>query len=462
MKRRTLYFVTLLLALVLPVYSALDAQTVSNVRLQQLTTGTHPFEVLYDLTGAPAGGAAVSVAFGTSSSGPFNIIPAANELSGDVGSAVTNGTSKRIVWSAAPGLCSTLYAAVSVSVCSFTLNPASASYGASGGTGQFTITASGGSCAWTATSNASWLTITSGASGTGSGTVGYSVAVNSGAARTGTITAGGQTFTVNQAEASAAPQEITITLPGNVPLVLVKIPAGTFQMGSPDSERGRSNFEGPVHQVTLTKDYYMGKYEVTEGQWQAVMGTTPTWCGTFPMRAYRSVSCVGWNEVAGAGGFFEKLNAHLSETGQIGAGNYKLPTEAQWERAARAGTQTRFSFGDALSGDDGYECRSNYEASQYVWWCNNSASISEVGAKSPNGYGLFDMHGNVNEWVNDWADYYTSGAQSDPTGPASGGRRVLRGGGYNNELIFCRSATRLTEKVDARFRNIGFRVSMLP
>ncbi len=344
--------------------------------------------------------------------------------------------------------------------CSFSLNPASASVPVTGYNGSFGVIAGSG-CAWTASSTVTWISVTSGASGTGSGTVGYSVATNTGAARSGTITAGGQTFTVNQAGAPASPQEITITLPGNVPLALVKIPAGTFQMGSPEGERGRRADE-TLHEVTLTSDYYMGKYEVTQGQWEAVMGSNPSGnCGSKGIGSQYPVYCVSWNDIAGTGGFLEKLNAYLTATGQAGAGKYGLPTEAQWERAARAGTQTRLSFGDALSGAD--NCGSNSEANPYVWWCNNSGDTShEVGTKSPNGYGLYDMHGNVSEWVEDWSGKYGSTAQTDPTGPALGYERVRRGGAWYGLLMWCRCADRADSPPFGSYFDLGFRLSRLP
>jgi formylglycine-generating enzyme required for sulfatase activity len=254
-------------------------------------------------------------------------------------------------------------------------------------------------------------------------------------------------------------QEVTVTLAGGIPLTIVRIPAGTFQMGSPDSERGRFSGEGPLHQVTLTSDYYMGKYLVTQGQWQAVMGTAmSTACGSVGIGASYPVYCVSWNDIRGTGGFIEKLNTYLTSTGQAGAGKFRLPTEAEWERAARGGTQTRFSFGDALDCDDGFGACSS--ADPYVWWYGNSGSTSHpVGTKQANPYGLFDMHGNLEEWCEDWYGAYGSSAQTNPTGPTTGSVRVGRGGGWGYRLDYARSAIRGGYYPDDRDVSIGFRLS---
>lgn len=251
-------------------------------------------------------------------------------------------------------------------------------------------------------------------------------------------------------------QEVTVTLPGGVPLVMVKIPAGTFQMGSPGTERNR-DFDETLHQVTVTSDYYMGKYAVTQGQWRAVTGSNPSYflsCGdSCP------VEQVSWNDTAGSGGFVEKLNQYLSSTGQPGAGKFRLPTEAEWERAARGGTTTRFSFGDALNGDD--LCGVNADTDPYVWWCGNSGNTTHtVGSKAANPYGLYDVHGNVWDWVQDWYGDYPSSAQTNPTGPTSGSYRVVRAGSWDDYARSARSANRSSDDPNAHAINIGFRLAM--
>ena len=252
--------------------------------------------------------------------------------------------------------------------------------------------------------------------------------------------------------------EVTVTLPGDVPLTLVKVPAGTFQMGSPATERSRASSE-TLHAVTLTQDYYVAKVLVTQEQWQAVTGTPMgTSCGEFGIGATYPVYCVSWDDIRGAGGFLDKLNAYLTSTEQEGAGKFRLPTEAEWERAARGGTQTRFSFGDALEGSDGSGL--NTEAQPYVWWAYNSDSTSRpVGTKLANPYGLFDMHGNLREWVEDWYGSYPAGAVTDPTGPSTGSNRVQRGGGWFFDLGYTRSASRTSYPSSQSSFFIGFRLA---
>jgi formylglycine-generating enzyme required for sulfatase activity len=226
-------------------------------------------------------------------------------------------------------------------------------------------------------------------------------------------------------------------------------------MGSPPTEKSHGDDE-TIHQVTLTSDYYVGKFEVTQGQWKAVMGSNPSYfssCGDDC-----PVDMVSWNDVAGSGGFIERLNAYLAETGQLGEAKLRLPTEAEWERAARGGTQTRFSFGDALEGNDG--CGANAAADPYVWWCWNSGnSHHPVGIKAENPFGLYDVHGNVWEYVSDWYAAYGEGAQTDPAGPAAEGNRVARGGSAGNSFELARSACRLFINPIRPDRNVGFRLA---
>lgn len=257
--------------------------------------------------------------------------------------------------------------------------------------------------------------------------------------------------------AVAPDKEVIVTLPGDVPLVLVRIPAGTFEMGAPVDERGTESGEQPVHRVTISQDFYLGKYEVTQGQWRAVMGSNPSYftsCGdTCP------VEQVSWSDVTGSGGFLEKLNQHLSSTGQPGAGKYRLPSEAEWERAARGGTQTRFSYGDALGCGD--RCETCAVHAQSMWWCGNAAGATRpVGQKAANPFGLYDVHGGVWEWVQDWYAPYSSSAQTDPQGPPSGSGRVVRGGSWGSYARYCRSAPRDgDDPVTSRYSDIGFRLA---
>ena len=256
--------------------------------------------------------------------------------------------------------------------------------------------------------------------------------------------------------ATVAPPEATVTLPGGIHLVLTRVPAGTFSMGSPSGERGRLAEEGPQHTVQLTRAYLIGKAEITQAQWQAVMGSNPaSGAGVGP---HLPVYEVTWNAIAGPGGFLEKLNQHLATTAQVGAGMLRLPTEAEWENAARAGTATRFAFGDAASCDDG--CGSCLEAEEAMWWCGNAGSTNHVAASlEPNALGIFDTHGNVWEWVTDVWGPYSVGTQIDPTGPATGAYRVVRGGDSFGGTADCRAARREYQSPGSSAGNIGLRLA---
>ncbi len=267
---------------------------------------------------------------------------------------------------------------------------------------------------------------------------------------------------VKAVDGGTGPQEVTVYLPGNVPLVLVHIPAGSFQMGSPDTERSRSFDEGPVHTVNIGDSFYMGKYEITQGQWKAVMGTNPV----PPTSSYGvgddyPVYYVSWNDCQA---FVTALNAHIASTGQ-GAATFRLPSEAEWEYACRAGTQTRFFFGDSLGADD-YPTDAPAgtlpgNRSDYMWFgFNNSPNGTKpVGTKLPNQFGLYDMSGNVWEWCQDYWHWVYTNAPSDGSAwesPTSSSR-VLRGGGWDNSANRCRSAYRYGDTPDIRYAEIGVR-----
>ena len=213
---------------------------------------------------------------------------------------------------------------------------------------------------------------------------------------------------------------------------MVLIPAGTFMMGSPESEEGRRYGE-TQHEVTLTNPFYMGKYEVTQEQWESVMGSNPS----YNKGAKLPVTDVSWN---GCKKFIKKLNG-------ITKGKYRLPTEAEWEYACRAGTTTAYSYGDSLTKAD-----ANIDGN----------STKEVGSYKPNAFGLYDMHGNVWEWCEDWYGSLQDGEVTDPKGPATGERRVLRGGSFLTYELDARSFVRGGLSPTNRDFGNGFRLARNP
>ena len=223
-----------------------------------------------------------------------------------------------------------------------------------------------------------------------------------------------------------------IDLSKDVKLEMVLVPAGKFKMGSPESEKGRRDYE-TQHEVTLTKPFYMGKYEVTQEQWEAVMGKYPG----ATKGAKLPVTNVSWDDCQK---FIVKLNERTK-------GGYRLPTEAEWEYACRAGTTTEYSVGDSLTKAD-----ANI----------SDDSTKAVGSYKPNAFGLYDLHGNVWEWCEDWFTDYPAGAVTDPKGPATGERRVLRGGSFNLIASIARSSFRNYFAPSARDLNIGFRLARTP
>jgi RNA polymerase sigma factor (sigma-70 family) len=254
----------------------------------------------------------------------------------------------------------------------------------------------------------------------------------------------------NRSTKSEEQQMITIDL-SRLPedaqkLEMVLIKPGTFTMGSPREERGRSEDEWPPHKVTITKPFYMGKYEVTQAHWEAVMGSK-SHRSKFRGRPNNPVEKVSWRACQK---FIKRLN-HLGE------GTFRLPTEAEWEYACRAWTGTRFSFGDTLE-----------DAGKYMWWSGNNTpdETKEVGLKSPNPWGLCDMHGNVLEWCSDrWEKPYARGPQIDPQGLAPGfflfsfwTSHVYRGGSYRNDAQSCRSDYRSYEQSFDYHYSLGFRL----
>ena len=251
------------------------------------------------------------------------------------------------------------------------------------------------------------------------------------------------------------PGELKVVhLSRHLSLKLLYVPAGSFLMGSPDTEKGHSIDEGPRHRVTISRGFWMGKYEVTQAQWRGIMKSNPSilkpkrpflkklGLSNLPHVDQRElpVERVSWNDVQE---FIRKLNRKTGLT-------FRLPTEAEWEYACRAGSESAYYFGD-----------NRKELSRYAWYNGNtSAETHPVGRKKPNAWGLCDMAGNVFEWCQDWysRDFYQYSPATDPTGPSSGTARVFRGGSWFSSENRCRSAFRYGYNPDLKYANLGFRL----
>jgi formylglycine-generating enzyme required for sulfatase activity len=242
--------------------------------------------------------------------------------------------------------------------------------------------------------------------------------------------------------------EEPVGLGNGVKLEMVLISAGNFMMGSPASEVGRKDNE-TQHEVTLTKPFYMGKYEVTQEQWEAVMGSNPskrTKGAKFP------VTHVSWEDCQE---FIRKLNSKTN-------GGFRLPTEAEWEYACRAGTTTAYSFGDKITPKD-----ANYHDSK-LQKPESEQVTSVVGSYKPNAFGLYDMHGNVWEWCEDRFGDYPRGSVTNPKGPSTGVytgdfvHRVLRGGSFNHNVSLSRSSYRSDEPTVIYKLQVGVRLARTP
>lgn len=243
-----------------------------------------------------------------------------------------------------------------------------------------------------------------------------------------------------QLAARRAGETDAMDLGGGVKIDLVWCPPGSFLMGSPDCEAGRFDDEAQ-HRVTLTRGFWMGKYPVTQRQWEAVMGVTPSRFKDAGPDA--PVETVNWDDCKA---FVRKLHKKLAARGDVRSldgGTFSLPTEAEWEYACRAGAVGPY----AGNLDD------------MAWYCENSGSTTHpVGQKRPNAWGLHDMHGNVWEWCQSGYGSYPLGSVTDPAGPGSGSNRVRRGGGWNDYARYCRSAVRFSFAPGDRFFNLGLRL----
>jgi len=263
----------------------------------------------------------------------------------------------------------------------------------------------------------------------------------------------------------AAGETMSVDLGNGVKMELVWIPPGDFVMGSPGGEESRDDDE-VQYRVTLTKEFWMGKYEVTQEQWQRVMGNNPSHFKGI----LNPVETVSWNDCQE---FISRLNnlAGAQVTGRDAfrdgrldgvspsrtqAGVFRLPTEAEWEYACRAGTTTPFHYGNDLDSSMA-NFNGNYPYGRGSKGPYRVTTVP-VGSFRPNAWGLCDMHGNVWEWCQDWYGEYQADGATDPTGPSSGSSRVLRGGSWDGDARVCRSASRGSGGPADRYDVVGFRV----
>ena len=249
---------------------------------------------------------------------------------------------------------------------------------------------------------------------------------------------------------------ITIPVKDGISIEMIKVEAGSFMMGATSEMKDPYDNERPVHQVTLTNDYYIGKYEVTQALWQAVMGNNPShfqrnslsaktdslWQALMGCKFYVKnypVETVSWNDCQE---FISKLN---SLTGR----KFRLPTEAEWEYAARGGKKSK-----------GYQYSGSSKVYDVAWY--NTYEIHPVGLKQANELGIYDMTGNVSEWCQDWYGPYSSSSQTNPTGASSGSQRVYRGGSRYDKARNCRLSCRFGSSQDNSYRSdiLGFRLAL--
>jgi formylglycine-generating enzyme required for sulfatase activity len=239
-----------------------------------------------------------------------------------------------------------------------------------------------------------------------------------------------------------------------IPSGFVYVPAGVFTSGSPASEMGRDDDE-TRHEVTLTRACFLAEYEVTQARWTEMMGVNPgdTACASCPVTGISFTDALD---------FCNRLSVRdgLQPCYDDGAWNraadgYRLPTEAEWEYACRAGTTTAFCSG-AL---DSLDCSYAIYLDEVGHYCHDSDGIASVGGKLANDWGLYDMHGNVWEWCWDWYARYPTGQATDPSGPVSGHLRVMRGGGWNSTSQQCRAASRSAVLPSWRTASIGLRLA---
>jgi formylglycine-generating enzyme required for sulfatase activity len=237
----------------------------------------------------------------------------------------------------------------------------------------------------------------------------------------------------SKSEGASSPASKTAAFEVSPLTNMIRIPAGTFQ---------RIRFP-----VTVTHDFWLGKYEVTQGDFQKVMGKNPSHFIGDSNRPVEKVPFVLANEYCAALTLTERAAGRISTGYQ-----YRLPYEAEWEYACRAGATNRFSFGDTPALGD-----------SFAWTAENSdASTHPVGLKRPNAWGLMDMHGNVWEWCLDWFEPYPAKALIDPTGPATSKYKVFKGGGWNQDVEYAGASSRFMMSPSNGIHFVGFRVALAP
>jgi formylglycine-generating enzyme required for sulfatase activity len=238
-------------------------------------------------------------------------------------------------------------------------------------------------------------------------------------------------------ETSTGAGAVRVAIPGAGEMLFRLLPAGRFMMGSPEGEKHSDPDEKPVHEVVLTQPFYLGVHEVTCAQWKQVMGSLPDGADG---GLEASVSGLGWQEAC----------MFIGKLAEQGYGTFRLPTEAEWEYACRAGTSTRFYWGD----DPDYR-----QADAHAWHKGNAGGQTRPGGlKKPNAWGLHDMSGNVWEWCSDWYGPYPSAKQVDPAGPREGRAHVLRGNGRRWGPRYGRSANRFNR---AKGHTTGLRLVLV-
>ena len=233
---------------------------------------------------------------------------------------------------------------------------------------------------------------------------------------------------------SSSGNTITIPVKNGISIDMVRVEAGTFTMGATPEMKNPDNDEKPTHRVTLTNDYYIGKYEVTQALWQMVMGNNPSEFKGDNL----PVETVSWYDCQE---FISKLNRITGKT-------FRLPTEAEWEYATRGGNKSR-----------GYQYSGSNNLSDVAWYYDNSGyKTHAVGTKQPNELGIYDMSGNVREWCQDWKGAYSSSSQVNPTGANSGSYRVIRGGYWGYDASYCHSSHRTYASPGSRDISLGLRL----